>query len=119
MASTPSSPEVKSIIIRTPELATAISSDPLAISHVLSSRELISIEILSKMVLHSYTPAEKATIVIEAVRNSIEIAPTKFEDFLQILSEQTMTKSVVDGLRSTHQSKLCCDVSINAVESDV
>ena len=110
MASTPS-PEVNSIIIRTPELATAISSDPLAISHVLLSKGLISTETLSKMLVPSYTPAEKATIVVEAVRNSIQIAPTKFEEFLQILSEQT-TKSVVDGLRSTHQSKLCCGVSI-------
>ena len=63
------------------------------------------------MLVTSYTPAEKAMIVVEAVRNSIEIAPIKFEDFLQILSEQTMTKSVVDVLRSAHQSKLqlsCC-----------
>ena len=111
MASTPS-PEVKSIIVRTPELATAISSDLLAISHVLSNKELISTETLSKMVLTSYTPAEKATIVVEAVRSSIEIAPTKFEEFLQILSEQNMTESVVDGLRSTYQSKLSCGISI-------
>ena len=111
MASTPS-PEVKSIIVRTPELTTAISSDPLAVSEVLSSKELISTETLSKMLVTSYTPAEKAMIVVEAVRNSIVVAPMKFEDFLQILSEQTMTKSVVDGLRSTHQSKLSCGIPI-------
>ena len=111
MASTPSSPEVKSIIIRTPELTTAISSDPLAVSEVLSSRDLISTATLSRMLITSYTPAEKAMIVVEAVRNTIEIAPMKFGDFLQILSEQTMTKSVVDGLRSTHQSKLCCNLT--------
>ena len=109
MASTPS-PEVKSIIVRTPELMTAISSDPLAISEVLSSRELISTTTLSKMLVTSYTPAEKAMIVVEAVRNSIEMSPMKFEEFLRILSEQAMTKSVVDGLCSTHQSKLSCGI---------
>ena len=110
MASTPS-PEVNSINVRTPELATAISSDPLAISHVLLSKGLISTETLSKMLIPSYTSAEKATIVVETVRNSIEIAPTKFEEFLRILSEQAITKSVVDGLRSTHQSELSCGIS--------
>ena len=105
------SPEVNTINVRTPELATAISSDPLAISHVLLSKGLISTETLSKMLVPCYTPAEKATIVVEAVRNSIEIAPTKFEEFLQTLSEQTMTKSVVDGLRSTHQSELSFGIS--------
>ena len=110
MASTPS-PEVKSIIAQTPELTTAISSDPLAVSEILSSRDLISTATLSKMLVTSYTPAEKAMIVVEAVRNSIKIAPLKFEDFLQILSEQPITKSVVNGLRSTHQCKLSYGVS--------
>ena len=44
-------------------------------------------------------------IVVKAVRNSIKITPTKFEEFLQILSEQTMTNLIVDDLRSVHQSK--------------
>ena len=109
MASTPS-PEVNSIIARTAELSTAISSDPLAISHVLLSKQLISTETLSKMVLTCHTPAEKATIVVEAVRTTIKLAPTKFEQFLRILSEQPMTTSVVDGLRSTYHSKLSCGI---------
>ena len=52
--------------------------------------------------------AEKAMIVVKAVRNSIKITLTKFEEFLQILSEQKMTKLIVDGLRSIHHSKLSC-----------
>ena len=114
-ASSPT-PEAKSIVAESPRLVTAISCDPLAISHALSSKGLISTETLSKMLITSYTPAEKATIVVEAVRKCVEIAPTRFEQLLQILSEQTMTKAVVDGLRSTYQSECHCYVMKGANE---
>ena len=77
-----------------------------------SSKELISTEILSKMLVTSYTPAEKDMIVVKAVRNCIKIAPTKFDQFLQILIEQAMTKSLVDGLCSNHQNKLSRGTSV-------
>ena len=47
----------------------------------------------------SYTPTEKATILIEAVRNKIKLAPSKFTELLEILSEQVCAKEVVESLR--------------------
>ena len=100
------SPEVKSIIVRTHDLMTALSNEPLGVAGILLSKGFISSEIMSKMLIVSYTPTEKATILVEAVRNKIELAPTKFTELLEILSEQTCAKEAVESLRSTYQSEL-------------
>ena len=99
------SPEVKSILIRTPDLMTALSNEPLGVAGILLSKGLISGEVMSKMLIVSYTPAEKATILIEAVRNRIDIFPAQFSEFLEILSAQICAKEVAERLRSTFQSE--------------
>ena len=105
MASHPS-PEVKLILSRTHDLIIALSNEPVGVAGKLLSKGFISSEIMSKMLVVSYTPTEKATILIEAVRNKIELAPSKFTELLEILSEQVCAKEVVDSLRSDHQSEL-------------
>jgi hypothetical protein len=99
------SPEVKSILIRTPDLMTALSNEPLGVAGILLSKGFISGEVMSKMLIVSYTPAEKATILIEAVRNRIDVSPAKFTEFLEILSAQICAKEVAERLRSTYQSE--------------
>jgi hypothetical protein len=106
MASVNQSPEVKSIVKQTHDLTTALLNDSLGVAGILLSRELICREVYSKMLMDSYTPAKKAAILIEAVGNTIEIAPVKFQIFLEILSEQVCAKEVVERLRSTYQSEL-------------
>ena len=105
MASVNQSPEVKSISKQTHDLTTALSNDPLGVAGRLLSKELICREVYSKMLTDSYTPAKKAAILIEAVRNMVEIAPAKFQCFLEILSEVVCAKEVVERLRSTYQSE--------------
>ena len=105
MAANPS-PEVKAITMRTHDLMIALSSEPLGVAGMLLSKGFISGEIMSKMLVISYIPTEKAIILIEAVRNKIELVPTKFTEFLEILSEVTCAKEVVETLCSTHQSEL-------------
>ena len=83
----------------------ALSNEPLSVSGILLSKGFISSEIMSKMLMVSYTPTEKATILIEAVRNKIELVPSKFAEFLEILSEQVCAKEVVERLRSVYQSE--------------
>ena len=100
------SPEVKSILSKTHDLRIAFSLEPLSVAEVLLSKGFISNEIMSRMLVVSYTPSEKAAILIEAVRNKIELAPTKFTELLEILSDQTCAKDVVGSLRSTYQSEL-------------
>ena len=107
MASINQSPEVKSISKQTHDLTTALSNDPLGVAGKLLSKELICREVYSKMLIGSYTPAEKAAILVEAVGNTVEIAPDKFQCFLEILSnsEVVCAKEVVERLRSTYQSE--------------
>ena len=100
------SPEVNAITIRTPDLMLALSNEPLGVAGILLGNGFISGEIMSKMLVVSYTPTEKATILIEAVRNKIELAPSKFTELLEILSEVACAKEVVESLRSTYQSEL-------------
>ena len=59
------------------------------------------------MFIDSYTPAKKAAILVKAVGNAVEIAPVKFQCFLEILSnsEVVCAKEVVEGLCSTYQSE--------------
>ena len=104
MASNPS-PEVKAILIRTHDLMLALSNEPLGVAGLLLGRGFISGEIMSKMLVVSYTPKEKATILIEAVRNKVELASSKFPELLEILSEVTCAKEVVESLHSTYQSE--------------
>jgi hypothetical protein len=100
------SPEVKSILIRTHDLMTALSIEPLSMAGILLSKGFISGEIMSKMLIVTYTSTEKAAILVEAVRNKITIMPTKFTELLGILSEQTSTQEIVGSLYSTYQSEL-------------
>ena len=99
MAANPS-PEVRAITTRTHDL---MSNEPLGVAGSLLSKGFISGEIMSKMLVVSYTPTEKATILIEAARNKVELAPSKFPELLEILSEQVCAK---ESLRSTYQSEL-------------
>ena len=100
------SPEVKSILTHTPDLTTALSNDSLGVAGILLSKELICREVYSKMLsMNAYTPREKSAILVEAMTNTIEIAPIKFSTFLEILSEQVCAKEVAERLRCTYQSE--------------
>ena len=105
MASINQSPEVKSILKQTPELTTALSNDPLGVAEILLSKELICEEVHSEMLIDSYTPRKKASILVKALRNTIKIAPDKFQVFLETLSEVSCANEVVERLRSTYQSE--------------
>ena len=104
MASINQSPEVKSILKQTPELITALSNDPLGVAGRLLSKELICEEVYSEILIDSYTPRKKAAILVKAVRNTIKIAPDKFQCFLEILSV-VCAKEVAERLRFTYQSE--------------
>jgi hypothetical protein len=100
------SPEVNAITNRTHYLMLALSNDPLGVAGILLGKGFISGEIMSKMLVVSYIPTEKATILIEAMRNKVELAPSKFTELLEILSEVECAKEVVESLRSAYQSEL-------------
>ena len=99
------SPEVNSILIRTHDLMIALSSEPVGVAGILLGKGFISTEIMSKMLVVSYTSTEKAAILVEAVRNKVHLSSSRFAELLEILSEQACAKEVVESLRSTYQSE--------------
>ena len=105
MASNPS-PEVKAILKLTPALTTALSNEPLGVANTLLSEGLISSEVYSKVLVSTYSATEKAAIMIESARKVVEITPSKFTEFLDILSKVTCAKEVVESLRSIYQDEL-------------
>ena len=92
--------------MRTHDLMIELAKEPLGVAGILVAKEFIPEDIMSKMLIVPYTPNEKATILIEAVKNMIKLAPSKFTEFLEILSEMTNAKDVVESLRSTYRSEL-------------
>ena len=99
------SPELKTVDAHSQELTTALSSDPLCVAAALISRKFVQDEVMLEMLTKGETPTRKATILVEAVRKEIESAPEKLTQFLEILSEQTCAKEVVESLRLTYQSE--------------
>ena len=103
MAANPS-PEVKAILKLTPNLTTALSNEPLGVANELLSKGLISDEIYSEVLMPTSSATRKAAIMIESARKVIKLTPSKFTEFLEILSELSCTM-LVENLRSTYQSE--------------
>ena len=113
------SPELKTVEAHSQELTTALSSDPVSVARALIAKKFIQERVLNEVFIgHNVRArkAKKATILVEAVRNEIEAAPEKLTQFLEVLSEQSCAKEVVESLRSTYQSefhsRLSCDSSL-------
>ena len=100
MMASDDSPEWKTVLEFNDKLTTALSTDPLSVARTLVAKRFISSEIQAEMLLDSKTPRVKATILVEAVRNKIKVAPGKFEEFLHILSDQSWTKDIAEALQS-------------------
>ena len=77
----------------------------MGVAQKLLSKGFVSEETMSKMLVPAYTSKEKAAILMEAVRNKIVLAPSKFSKLLDILSGVTCAKEVVETLRFTYQSE--------------
>ena len=106
--STVSSARLSSISSREPhqvmiscndKLITALSADPQGIAGVLLTKGLIP-ENTEAQMRQCSTPREKATILVTTVRQRIEVAPKRFQEFLDILSKQEWTKDIMKMLQS-------------------
>ena len=80
------------------KLITALSLDPQGIAGVLLAKGLIP-ENTEAQVRQCSTPHEKATILVTTVRQRIKIAPKRFQEFLDILSQQEWTKDIFEILQ--------------------
>lgn len=91
--------EYTTILACRDKLVMALSADPVGIAGILLANSFIPSEVSAKMLLLSFTPCEKATILIETVCNNIKVSPERFHDLVRILSEQTWTKDIVKILQ--------------------
>ena len=69
------------------KLVTAFSSELISLSETLLAKELIAPNLKEQMSVHCDTDEVKASKLVEGVRKSIEIAPNKFKEFLEVLQE--------------------------------
>ena len=95
-----SEPAYKAMIRCHDKLVTAITADVITMSGVLLAKEFIPSEMSSKMLLPNFTEQEKATILVNAVIDKINVAPKRFDELIKIFSEQICTKDIVDSLLS-------------------
>ena len=102
------SPELKTMNAHSQELTTALSSDPVCVAGALIDKKFIQDRVMLEMLTKGDTPTRKATILVESVRKEIEATPEKLTQFLEILSEQSCAKEVVESLHSTYQSEFLC-----------
>ena len=98
------SPEVRAMLKLTPNLTTALSNEPLGVANELLSKGLISDEIYSEVLMPTSSATRKAAIMIESARKVIKLNPSKFTEFLDILSELNCA-SLVESLRSIYKSE--------------
>ena len=69
---------------------------------------IISKEVCKQINLAS-TPNEKATLLVDAIRVNMQLAPEKFEKFVQILSDHSLmyTMNIVETLWSEFSGSVC------------
>ena len=94
------------------KLVMALSADPLGIAGILLAKGLIPENTAAQMQLCS-TPHEKACVLVTVIRQRVGFAPKRFQDFIEVLSEQTWTKDIVEIL----QPFISTEHTIN-IESD-
>ena len=100
---------MKSMTDHTHELTVAFSREPMSVAGVLLDKKLIQNEVLLKM-MKLDTSTAKGAVLVEAVLNVIAVAPEKFEEFLEIISDQPWAKQIANKLHSTYQSKSAFDL---------
>ena len=97
--------ESQTILTYQDQLINAISTDTLIIAGVLRECEFISDEVSGKILRPSPTPQEKATILVNAVREKIRTTPKRFPELIRIFSEQVSTKDIAEMLQFAYQGK--------------
>ena len=100
-----SSKEHTAMVKSSDKLVISLSTDILHMAEVLLAKEFITEEIHSTMLLSSFTPQMKASILVSAIRNNINIAPHRFRELMKIFSEETSTKDIFKILQSAYQGK--------------
>ena len=101
----PENKESLTILAYQDQLINAISADTLTIAGVLREYDFISDEVSGKILHPSSSPQEKATILVNAVREKFKIAPKRFPELMRVFSEQASTKNIAEMFQSACQDR--------------
>ena len=104
-SSVPESKESATMLTYQDKLINAISADTLKIAGVLREYNFISDEVSGKILCPSFTPQEKATILVDAVRKKIKTAPKRFPELIRVFLMEASTKNIAEMLQSDYQNK--------------
>ena len=104
-SSVPENKESLTILTYQDKLINAISADTLNITGVLREYDFISDEVSAKIIHPSPTPQEKATILVDAVREKIRTVPKRFSELIRVFSTEASTKDIAEMLQSDYQNK--------------
>ena len=97
--------ETLTILTYQNQLINAISTGTTRIAEVLRECEFISDEVFGKSLCPYSTSQEKATILVNAVREKIKTSPKRFPELIRVFSEQASTKDIAEMLQSAYQDK--------------
>ena len=95
--------ESRIILTYQDKVINATSADIFSIAGVLREHEFISDQVSIKILRPSSTPQEKATILVNAIREKIKTDPKKFPELMRVFSEQLSTKDIAEMLQSAYQ----------------
>ena len=102
----PENKESLTILTYQDQLINAISADSINIAGVLREYDFISDEVSGKILRPSSSPQEKATILVNAVREKIKTVPKRFPELMRVFSEQVSTKDITEMLQRAYRSKI-------------
>ena len=87
------------------KLATTLSLEPLSIATALVARGIIPENTEAETRNPFYTPLQKASILLEAVRSKVKISPRSLHEFIGILSQQPWARDAAEALHASFLSR--------------
>lgn len=87
------------------ELGVGLSNDIMRIAQILVAKGIIPSSVDEEMQIQTHTSQYKAAILVGYVRNTVEIAPRRFHEFVNILLKRKSTEDVAQILNSHYKCK--------------
>ena len=86
-------------------LATTLSLEPLSIATALVAKGIIPENTEAETRNPFYTPLQKASILLAAVRSKVKTSPRSLHEFIKILSQQPWSRDAAEALHASFLSK--------------
>ena len=97
--------EVKTLNECNYKLTIALSTEPLTIASELLAKNLIPVGIMDEMHLFTFTDRQKASKLVTAVRNAVELNPENYKVFVDVLEKEPWCRDIVTILTATYQNR--------------